>query len=235
MFSKTGLAKLIDAAMLRGTATADDIRRLCANAKQYHFAAVTVFPYWVSLVAKELNGSDVKTSTVIGLPFGGLSPAIKAAQVRQAVHDGAFAVEVVVNIGELVAERYDVIHREIHEVVNAAKMRALTEDGGEVSVMLTVETALTTRDQQRRVCEIVAETRGDFITTNTGFGPRGVTVEDVLALREMADYDIGIKAAGGIRTVEQARSLINAGANRLGTSAGMLIVENFEDGRPGLD
>ena len=235
MFSKTGLAKLIDAAMLRGNATPDDIRRLCANAKKYHFAAVTVFPYWISLVNRELNGSDVKTSTVIGLPFGILSPAIKAAQVRQAVHDGASAVEVVVNIGELVAEHYDIIRREVHEVVNAAKMRALTEDGGEVSVMLTVETALTSREQQRRVCEIVAEIRGDFITTNTGFAPRGVTVEDILALREMADYDIGIKAAGGIRTVEQARALINAGANRLGTSAGMQIVENFEDGRPGLD
>lgn len=235
MFSKTGLAKLIDAAMLRGNATPDDIRRLCANAKKYHFAAVTVFPYWVSLVARELNGSDVKASTVIGLPFGGLSPAIKAAQVRQAVHDGASSVEVVVNIGELVAERYDVIRREVNEVVNAAKMRALTEDGGEVSVAITVETALTNRDHQRRVCDIVAEIRGDFIITNTGFAPRGVTVEDILALREMADYDIGIKAAGGIRTVEQARSLINAGANRLGTSAGMQIVENFEDGRPGLD
>jgi len=235
MFSKTGLAKLIDAAMLRGTATADDIRRLCANAKKYHFAAVTVYPYWVSLVAKELQGSDVKVSTSIGLPFGGLSPAMKTAQVRQAIHDGAHAVEIVVNIGELVAERYEVIRKEISETVNAGKMRALTEDGGEVTVMLTVETAFTTREQQRRVCEMVAEVRGDFITTNTGFAPRGVTVEDILALREMADYDIGIKAAGGVRTVEQARTLINAGANRLGTSAGMQIVESFEDGRPGLD
>ena len=235
MFSKTGLAKLIDAAMLRGNATTDDIRRLCANARKYHFAAVTVFPYWISLVARELNGSDVKVSTVIGQPFGALSAAMKAVQVRQAVHDGANSVEVVVNIGELVAERYDVIHREITEVVSAAKMRALTEDGGEVAVMLNVETTLTTRDQQRKVCEIIAEARGDFLTTNTGFGPRGVTVEDVLALREMADYDIGIKAAGGIRNVEQARALINAGANRLGTSAGIQIVENFEDGRPGLD
>lgn len=235
MFSKTGLAKLIDAAMLRGNATADDIRRLCANAKKYHFAAVTIFPYWVSLAARELQGSDVKVSTSIGLPFGSISSAIKAAQVRQAVHDGAHAVEVVINIGELVAERYEILRREISEVVNAAKMRALTEDGGEVAVMLTVETALTTRDQQRHVCEIIAEARGDFITTNTGYAPRGVTVEDVLALREMADYDIGVKAAGGIRNVEQARSLINAGANRLGTSAGMQIVENFEDGRPGLD
>lgn len=235
MFSKTGLAKLIDAAILRGSATADDIKRVCANARKYHFAAVTVFPYWAGLAARELNGSDVKVSTVIGLPFGALSFAIKAAQVRQVVHDGAHAVEVVVNIGELVAEHYEVIRREIHEIVNAAKMRALTEDGGEVQVMLTVETALTTREQQRHVCDIVAEYRGDFIITNTGFANRGVTVEDVLALREMADYDIGIKAAGGVRTVEQARTLINAGANRLGTSAGMQIVENFDDGRPGLD
>lgn len=235
MFSKTGLAKLIDAALLRGNATADDIRRLCANAKKYHFAAVTVFPYWVSLAARELHGSDVKIGTAIGLPFGSLSPLHKGAQVRQAIHDGAHAVEVVVNIGELVADNYDVIRREIHEVVNAAKMRALTQDGGEAAVMITVETAMTSRDQQRRVCQILAEYRGDFITTNTGFANRGVTVEDVLALREMADYDLGVKAAGGVRTVEQARALINAGANRLGTSAGIQIVETFEDGRPGLD
>lgn len=235
MFSKTGLAKLIDAAMLRGNATGDDIRRLCANAKRYHFAAVTVFPYWVHLTHKELHGSDVKVSTVIGLPFGALSPLIKAAQVRQAVHDGAQEVEVVVNIGELVAGNYDLIRKEIHEVVNAAKMRALTMEGGEVAIMCTVECALTTRDQQRHVCDILAEYRGDFITTSTGFAPRGVTVDDVLSLRAMADHDIGIKAAGGIRNVDQARTLVNAGANRLGTSAGIQIVENFEDGRASLD
>ncbi|MHB9026691.1 MAG: deoxyribose-phosphate aldolase [Armatimonadota bacterium] len=235
MFSKTGLAKLIDAALLRGNATPDDVRRLCSTAKRYHFAAVTVFPYWVSLASRELHGSDVKVSTVVGLPFGSLSPLIKAAQVRQAVHEGAESVEVVLNIGELVAENYDLIDREIHEVVNAGKMRALTEDGGEVAVMINVETSFTSRDQQRRVCEILADYRGDFLTTNTGFGTRGVSVEDVLALRDMADHDLGIKAAGGIRTVESARALINAGANRLGTSAGIQIVETFEDGRPSLD
>jgi deoxyribose-phosphate aldolase len=235
MFSKTGLAKMIDAASLRGNATADDIRRLCGNAKKYHFASVTVYPYWVSLVARELHGSDVKVGTVVGLPFGLISPMMKAAEVRQAVHDGANAVEVVVNVGELVSDHYDVIRKEIHEVVNAAKMRALTDEGGEVAVMITVETALTTRDQQRRVVDMVGEYRGDFLITNTGFAQRGVTIEDVMALREMSGYDLGIKAAGGIRTVEQARTLINAGADRLGTSAGMQIVESFENGRPNLD
>ncbi len=235
MFSKTGLAKLIDAAMLRGNATAEDIRKLCANARRYHFGAVTVFPYWVSLASRELQGSDVKVSTVIGLPFGAFAIPHKAAGVRQAVHDGANSIEVVVNVGELLAENYDFIRREISEVVNAAKMRALTEDGGEVSVMITVETAFTTREQQRHVCAMLAEARGDFITTNTGFANRGVTVDDVMALREMADYDLGIKAAGGIRSVEQARVLLNAGASRLGTSAGMLIVENYEDGKASRD
>lgn len=235
MFSKTGLAKLIDAALLRGNVTADDIRRLCATARTYHFASVTVFPYWVNLAARELQGSDVKVSTVIGQPFGSLSPLVKAAQVRQAVHDGASGVEVVVNIGELVSENYDVIRKEIHESVNAAKMRALTQDGGDVSVLINVETAFTSREQQRRVCQILAECRGDFVTTNTGYANRGVTVEDILALRDMADRDLGIKAAGGVRTIEQARSLISAGADRLGTSAGIQIVEHFENGRPGLD
>jgi deoxyribose-phosphate aldolase len=235
MFSKTGLAKLIDAALLRGNAGADDIRRLCATAKKYHFASVTVFPYWVSLAARELHGSDVKVSTVVGQPFGALSPLVKAAQVRLAVHDGASGIEIVINIGELVAEHYDVIRKEIHEAVNAAKMRALTEDGGDVAVLVNVETAYTTREQQRRVCQILAETRGDFITTNTGFANRGVSVEDILALREMADRDLGIKAAGGVRTVEQARTLISAGADRLGTSSGIQIVETFENGRASLD
>jgi deoxyribose-phosphate aldolase len=235
MFSKTGLAKLIDAALLRGNATADDVRRLCATARTYHFASMTVYPYWVPLCKRELNGSDVKVSTVIGQPYGALTPSMKAAGVRQAVHDGACSVEIVVNIGELVAGNYELIRKEVHEVVNAGKMRALTEDGGEVTVLINVETAMTTRDQQRHVCEFLAEFRGDLITTNTGFGSRGVTVEDILAIREMADFDLGIKAAGGIRTVEQARTLLSAGASRLGTSAGIQIVESFENGRPGLD
>ena len=235
MFSKTGLAKLIDAAMLRGNATGDDVRRLCATAKKFHFAAVTLFPYWVALAARELAGSDVKISTAIGLPFGAQAAAMKTAQIRQAVHDGAHAVEVVVNIGELAAEHYDIVRREIHEIVNAAKMRALTEDGGETGVLISLETALTTREQQRHVCDMVSEYRGDFITTNTGFAHRGVTLDDILALREMANFDVGIKAAGGIRSVEQARTLIAAGASRLGTSAGIQIVETFDDGRPGLD
>ncbi len=235
MFSKTGLAKMIDVALLRGNATGDDVRRVCANARKYHFAAVTVFPYWVALAHRELHGCDVKVSTVVGLPFGALSPMIKTAQVRQAVHDGASSVEIVVNIGELVAGNYEHIRREIHEVVNAGKMRALTEDGGEVAVMITLETALTTREQQRHVCELLAEYRGDFIITNTGYATRGCSVEDILALREMIGPDLGIKAAGGIRAVEQVRNLVNAGANRVGTSAGVQIVEHFEDGRPGLD
>ncbi len=235
MFSKTGLAKLIDAALLRGNATADDIRRLCTNAKQYHFASVTVFPYWVSLAARELHGSDVKVSTVLGQPFGAYSPLVKAAQVRQAVHDGASGVEIVINIGELVSGHYDIIRKEINETVNAAKMRALTEDGGDVAVLVNVETAYTTREQQWHVCQILAEARGDFLVTNTGYASRGVIVDDVLALREMADRDIGIKAAGGVRTAEQARILISAGADRLGTSAGIQIVESFENGRASLD
>ena len=235
MFSKTGMAKLIDAALLRGNVTAEDVRRLCLSAKKYHFASVTVFPYWVSLAVRELQGSDVKVSTVLGQPFGATSPLVKTAQVRQAVHDGASGVEMVINIGELVSEHYDVIRKEISEAVNAAKMRALTQDGGDVTVLVNVETAYTTREQQRRVCQILAESRGDFIVTNTGYGPRGVTVEDVLALREMADRDLGIKAAGGVRTVEQARLLLSAGADRLGTSAGIQIVESFENGRASLD
>lgn len=235
MFSKTGLAKLIDAALLRGNATADDVRRLCITARQYHFASVTVFPHWVTLAAHELAGSDVRVSTVIGQPFGAYSSLVKAAQVRHAVHDGANSVEVVVNVGELVADNFDLVRKEISESVNAAKMCALTEDGGDVVVLINVETAFSTREQQRRVCQIIAESRGDFVATNTGYAMRGVSVEDVMALREMADRDIGIKASGGIRTVEQARVLISAGADRLGTSAGIQIVENFENGRSSLD
>jgi len=235
MFSKTGLAKMIDVALLKGNATADDVRRVCANARKYHFAAITVFPYWVTLAAHELQGSDIKVGTVIGLPFGSLSPAMKSAQVRQAIHDGAHGVEIVTNIGELVSDHYDLIRKEIHEMVNAGKMRALTEDGGEVSIMITLETAMTTRDQQRHVCDLLAEYRGDFIITNTGFANRGCSVDDILALREMIGPELGIKAAGGIRNVDQVRTLINAGANRVGTSAGVQIVESFDDGRPSLD
>ena len=128
------------------------------------------------------------------------------------MHDGANSVEVVVNVGELVANNFDLVRKEISESVNAAKMRALTEDGGDVAVLINVETAFSTREQQRRVCQIIAESRGDFVATNTGYAVRGVSIDDVMALREMADRDIGIKASGGIRTVEQARMLISAGS-----------------------
>jgi deoxyribose-phosphate aldolase len=228
MFSKTGLAKLIDVAMLRGDATTDDIKKLCAQARSYHFAAVTVFPYWVHRTVQELRGSDVKVCTAIGLPFGAYAISHKIAGVKQAVHDGAHTIEVVINLGELLSGNTDYIRREVNEVISAAKMRSLTEDGSDVTVMITAETAWTNRDQQRSICKIVNEAGGDFITTNTGFASRGVSIEDVLSLREMADYDLGIKAAGGIRSLEQARNLLNAGANRLGTSAGVLLVENFE-------
>lgn len=228
MFSKIGLAKLIDVAILRGDATAEDIKKLCGQARNYHFASMTVFPYWVHRAVQELRGSDVKVCTAIGLPFGAYCISHKIVGVKQAVHDGAHSIEVVINIGELMSGNFDYIRREVNEVVSAAKMRSLTEDGSDVTVMITAETAWTTREQQRILCKIVNEANGDFITTNTGFASRGVSIEDVLVLREMADYDLGIKAAGGIRSLEQARNLLNAGANRLGTSAGMLLVENFE-------
>lgn len=227
MFSKTALAKMIDNSLIRPEATEDDVIRFCAESIEHRFACVVVLPFWVSVAAKQLRGSDVKLATVVGFPFGALPPACKVYETRQAIAMGAVELDMVVNLGAVRSGHHDVVRREIEDVVTLAKVTGLTEHGEEILVKIIVETGLTTRAEQEYICRTAEEVRADFIKTCTGFGPRGVTVEDVKFLRQIVGRDTGIKAAGGIRTYEQALAMINAGASRIGTSCGLAILEGY--------
>jgi deoxyribose-phosphate aldolase len=228
MFSKTALAKLIDHTLLRPDATEEDIIRLCEEARECHFACLMVFPSWLQVARRHLRDSDTKLGAVVAYPFGALPPACKVFETRQCISLGAAEIDMVVNIGALRSGNLDLVKREIQDVVTQAKISGLTEDGEEVMIKIIVETGMTTREEQEKVVRIAEECRADFIKTCSGCGPRGATVEDVRFLRQVAGREMGIKAAGGIRTYEHAVALINAGANRIGTSSGVAILRGYE-------
>ena len=228
MFSKIALAKMIDHSLLGPDAKLDDVVRVCEEAKEYHFACVMVLPYWCSVAARRLRDSDIKVGTVIAYPCGAATTSVKAYEARQAIANGAAELDMVANLGALKSRDYETVQRDIEEVVTAAKMAGLTDDGDDIQTKVIVEVGLTTRDEQARLCRMAKAARADFVKTCTGQGPRSVTVQDVKHLRQEAGREMGNKAAGGIRTIQQAMALINAGANRLGTSTGVGIVEAYD-------
>lgn len=228
MFSKVALAKMVDSSLLRPDATENDVIRYCEEAKEYHFATVVVLPYWCHVAERRLRDSDVKVGTVIGFPYGVVPTAVKVYEARQAIASGASELDVVVNLGALKSGDYDAVARDIEDVVTACKLAGLTEVGEDVCVKVIIEVGLMTREEQARVCRMAKAARADFIKTCTGLGPRGVTVQDVKYIRQVVGREMGIKAAGGIRTLEQAMALINAGANRIGTSTGAMIVQAYD-------
>jgi deoxyribose-phosphate aldolase len=214
----TEIARLIDHTLLRPEATAADIRKLCAEARQYGFASVCVNPYWVPLVASELAGSTVKTCCVAGFPLGANATSTKVAETGAAVHAGAREIDMVINIGELRGGNYDAVREDLRAVVNAAH-------SGAAIVKVILETALLDDSQKTTACALAKEVGAQFVKTSTGFGPAGATVRDVELLRRAVGDAMGVKASGGIRTIEDARKMIAAGANRIGASASVGIVE----------
>ena len=217
------IAKCIDHTILKPDTTEADIRKICAEAREYQFAAVCVSPSYVSLVAKELAGSPVKVCTVVGFPSGAHLPEIKALEARRAIRDGAEEIDMVINIGALKSGNDDLVYRDIRLVCEAC------EDGGAISKII-IEAALLTDDEKVRACELSKKARANFVKTSTGFGPHGATAEDVaLMSRVVAIAGIGVKAAGGIRSFEDAHKMISAGATRIGASAGIKIVQRAKE------
>jgi len=212
------LARYIDHTLLKPEATPQAIARVCEEARTWRFAAVCVPPLYVPLAADLLADTDVRVATVIGFPLGNTSTAAKVPAAPQALHDGAHELDMVLPIGLLKAGRDDRVYQDVHAVVEAAHAA-----GALVKVIL--ETGLLTRDEIVRACLLVRAAGADFVKTSTGFGPRGATVEDVRLMRQTVGPEMGVKAAGGIRTYEQALAMIEAGANRLGTSSGARIME----------
>jgi deoxyribose-phosphate aldolase len=214
---KSQIAKLIDHTLLKPDATREQIVRLAEEAKKYHFASVCVNPVWVPQVYEILKETDVKVCTVIGFPLGATTPETKAFETRNAIENGATEVDMVINIGLLKSGRDEEVEEDIRAVTKAAEGKALTK--------VIIETCLLTDEEKVRACEIAARAGADFVKTSTGFSTGGATVEDVALMRKTVGDDLGVKASGGVRSLEDLMKMVDAGANRIGTSSGVKIME----------
>ena len=210
------LASYIDHTLLKPEASREQIRAVCEEAKQYHFASVCVNPCWVPLIAEELKGSGVSVCCVIGFPLGASLSSVKAFEAREAVAAGAQEIDMVVNIGAVKSGAWELVREDI-AAVNAAK--------GTAKLKVIIETCLLTDEEKVRVCQIAKEVGADFVKTSTGFSTGGATVHDVELMRKTVGPEMGVKASGGVRTLADALAMIEAGASRLGASAGVKIIE----------
>lgn len=211
----TGLAKYIDHTLLAPTATRADIVRVCEEARAHSFASVCVNSTWIGLVARLLEGSRVMPICVVGFPLGAMATASKAAETREAVAQGAQEIDMVINIGWLKGKDHDAVFDDVRAVVEAAAGRP---------VKVILETSMLTREEKIAGSAISKAAGAAFVKTSTGFGGGGATAEDVALMRAVVGPDVGVKASGGVRTAEDARKMIAAGANRLGASASVAIV-----------
>lgn len=208
--------KFIDHTLLKADATLDKITKLCEEAKEYDFASVCVNGYWVSACAKLLAGTNVKVCTVIGFPLGAMSSKAKAFETRDAIENGASEVDMVLNIGEMKAGHYDVVRDDVKSVVDAAA-------GNCVKVIL--ENCLLTKEEIVKACELCVEAGATFVKTSTGFSTSGATPEDVKLMKKTVDGKCKVKAAGGVRCYEDMEKMVEAGADRIGTSAGVMLMQ----------
>lgn len=212
---KLDLAAYIDHTLLRPTATKNDIINLCNEAKKYHFASVCVNPCYTSLVAHQLTGSDVCTCCVISFPFGADPTASKVFAARQALSDGAQEIDMVINIGAALEKEYQFVQDEIAQVVKAALP---------AKVKVILETCYFTPEEIKQLCLAAKAAGAAFVKTSTGYGKGGATTADVKLMRSTVGASMGVKASGGIRDRETAEAMIEAGANRLGTSSGTSLI-----------
>lgn len=213
------IARYIDHTILKPEATVADIKKLCQEAIEYQFAAVCVNPTYVKLAREITKGSGVKVCTVVGFPLGAHLPEIKAMEARRAIREGAKEIDMVINIGALKSGNYDLVLRDIRSVVEACV------DGSAICKVI-IEAALLTDEEKIKACELAKKARAHYVKTSTGFGPGGATAHDVaLMSKVVSGTKIGVKAAGGIRTFEDAQKMIEAGATRIGASAGVKIVQ----------
>ena len=219
-YTKKNVAGMIDHTLLKADATEAQIAKLCQEAKEHGFASVCVNPGYVPEAAEALKGTDVRVCTVIGFPLGATSSEAKAAETADAIAKGAAEVDMVVNVGRIKSGNWDYVRSDIAAVVNAARGRALTK--------VIIETCLLTDDEKIRVCEIAKEAGADFVKTSTGFSTGGATAADIALMRKTVGPDMGVKASGGIHSTEEAIALIEAGASRIGASAGIAIISGLE-------
>jgi deoxyribose-phosphate aldolase len=216
-FDRT-IARLIEHTILKPQATRSEVLQVCAEALKYEFASVCVNPFWVPLVAKELSGSPVKVCTVVGFPLGATSTAAKAGETHWAIGNGAAEIDMVINIGALLGGEEDVVLGDIWKVTEIS--HAL-----DAIVKVIIETALLDESSKIRACQLAKEAGADFDKTSTGFSKAGATIEDVALMRRTVGASMGVKASGGVRTLDDLNAMVAAGATRVGASSSVRIIE----------
>ncbi len=221
------LAKTIDHTMLRADGTSHDVDRLCREARKYHFAAVCLFPQFVGRAADLLRGADVKVCTVISFPFGADTARTKVFAADDAVARGADEIDVVINLPALLSGEFGAARDELSSVVRAVRMKTINSGRGDAVVKTIIETCYLSNKMKLMACKICEQAGVDFVKTSTGCGPKGATVQDVELLRDCLGEHVSVKASGGIRTLRDVELMINAGAVRVGTSAGVAIMKDF--------
>ena len=222
VLKKDEIARFIDHTLLKPEATPAQIERLCDEARRYGFAAVCVNPVYVRLAAERLQGAEVAVCSVVGFPLGATTTAAKVYEARQALADGAGELDMVIHVGALKAGDYERAQEDIAAVADVC------HKGGAL-LKVIIETALLDDAEKVTACRLAQAAGADFVKTSTGFAGGGATAEDVRLMRQTVGPRMGVKAAGGIRSYADALAMIEAGANRIGASAGVRIVEQAPD------
>lgn len=210
------LNKFIDHTVLKADASQAKVQQIIDEAKKYDFMSVCINPTWVSFAAEQLKETDVKVCTVIGFPLGANTSAVKAFEAKNAIENGAEEIDMVINIGAAKDGKWDLVEADI-AAVNAVK--------GDKILKVIIETSLLTDEEKVKACQASVNAGADFVKTSTGFSTGGATVADVKLMRETVGPDMGVKASGGIHNAQEAKAMIEAGATRLGVSAGVAIME----------
>ncbi|MCW1927077.1 deoxyribose-phosphate aldolase [Bhargavaea beijingensis] len=213
------VASMIDHTLLKPEVTKEQIEELCKEAKEYKFASVCVNPYWVETAASELSGTEVKVCTVIGFPLGASTKETKAFETKDAIGKGAQEIDMVLNIGALKSGDEEAVEADIRAVVEAAAGKAI--------VKVIIEACLLTDDEKIIACRLSKQAGADFVKTSTGFSTGGATIEDVALMRLTVGDEMGVKASGGVRSLEDLQAMVEAGATRIGASSGVKIMQGL--------
>ena len=212
------VAALIDHTLLKPDATAGDIERLCREAAEFHFATVCVNPTWVAFSHRLLRGTGVGVCSVVGFPLGATTPDVKHYETRRAIFDGATEIDMVINVGALKSDDLRLVEQDIEAVTTPCREHHVVSK-------VIIEAALLSEDEKVTASTLTKAAGADFVKTSTGFGPGGATISDVMLMRRVVGDTMGVKAAGGVRDLEQMRAMVAAGASRVGASAGVRIVK----------
>ncbi|NBI06778.1 deoxyribose-phosphate aldolase [Senegalia massiliensis] len=210
------IASIIDHTILKPDTTEEQVKKVCEEAKEYNFASVCVNPNYVKYVSEQLNGSDVKVTSVVGFPLGNTLPEVKAYETKKVIENGADEIDMVINIAALKNKNYDLVKEDIQAVVNASNNKM---------VKVIIEACLLTDEEKIKACEIAMKAKADFVKTSTGFSTGGATIHDVKLMKKVVGDNLGVKASGGVRDIETASMMVESGANRIGASSSVSIVK----------